>query len=169
MTIDEQPQNAQPEKIPKLKPAFASDGTVTAANSSSISDGGAAVVLMRHSHAQSLGLRPLAKIIAHSTHAQEPAWFTTAPVQAVKKVLDKAHWDLASVDLFEINEAFAVVTMAALRDLDLPIDKVNLHGGACALGHPIGCSGTRVVVTLIHALKNHGKKTRCGEFVHRWR
>ena len=155
---DEQPFNAQLEKIPGLKPAFRKDGTVTAANSSSISDGAAALVMMRASTAAKLGLKPVATMVGHSTFAQEPGLFTTAPVGAMKKLLAKNNWNVDSVDLWEINEAFAVVTMAAMHDLKLPHDKVNVHGGACALGHPIGASGARVIVTLIGALKKQGKK-----------
>jgi len=155
---DEQPLNADLEKIRGLRPAFAKDGTVTAANSSSISDGAAALVLMRLSEAEKRGLSPLAKIHAHSTHAQEPAWFTTAPVGAIRKVLEKAGWDKDEVDLFEVNEAFAVVTMAAMRDIDIPHDKVNVHGGACALGHPVGASGARIIVTLLNALRKYELK-----------
>jgi acetyl-CoA C-acetyltransferase len=155
---DEQPFKAQLEKIPTLKPAFRKDGTVTAANSSSISDGAAALVLMRASTAARLGLKPIATIVGHSTFAQEPGLFTTAPVGAMKKLLAKNGWTADSVDLWEINEAFAVVTMAAMHDLKLPHDKVNVHGGACALGHPIGASGARVIVTLIGALRKYGKK-----------
>jgi acetyl-CoA C-acetyltransferase len=155
---DEQPKTADPSKIPNLKPAFAKDGSVTAANSSSISDGAAAVVLMRQSEAEKRGLTPIARIVGHTSHAHEPAWFTTAPVGAVQKLFKKTGWGVKDVDLFEINEAFAVVTMAAMRDLDLPHDKVNVNGGACALGHPIGASGTRIVVTLIEALKARGGK-----------
>ena len=155
---DEQPFKAQLEKIPGLKPAFRKDGTVTAANSSSISDGAAALVMMRASTAQKLGAKPIATVVGHSTFAQEPGLFTTAPVGAMKKLLAKNGWTTESVDLWEINEAFAVVTMAAMHDLNLPHDKVNVHGGACALGHPIGASGARVIVTLIGALKKHGKK-----------
>ena len=155
---DEQPPKAQIEKIAGLKPAFKKDGTVTAANSSSISDGGAALVLMRASTAEKLGLAPLARIVGHATHAQEPNLFTTAPVGAMKKLFAKNGWSADSVDLYEINEAFAVVTMAAMKDLALPHEKVNVHGGACALGHPIGCSGARIIVTLIGALKKYGKK-----------
>ncbi len=155
---DEQPPKAQIDKIPGLKPAFKKDGTVTAANSSSISDGGAALVLMRASTAEKLGLAPLARIVGHATHAQEPNLFTTAPVGAMKKLFAKNGWTADSVDLYEINEAFAVVTMAAMKDLALPHEKVNVHGGACALGHPIGASGGRIIVTLIGALKKHGKK-----------
>ncbi|MDK2125807.1 acetyl-CoA C-acetyltransferase [Parachitinimonas caeni] len=155
---DEQPMKAQPEKIPGLKPAFKKDGTVTAANSSSISDGAAALVLMRESEAQRRGLTPLARIVGHASHAQEPGWFTTAPVGAMKKLFEKTGWSADSVDLYEINEAFAVVTMAAMHELDLPAHKVNVHGGACALGHPIGASGARIVTTLIYALKKYGKQ-----------
>ena len=153
---DEQPAKASPDKIPQLKPAFRKDGTVTAANSSSISDGAAALVLMRRSTAEKRGLTPLAVIVAHSTHAQEPGLFTTAPVGAVAKLYAKTGWRSADVDLFEINEAFAVVTMAAMKEHGLPHDKVNVHGGACALGHPIGASGARIVVTLLGALRKHG-------------
>ena len=156
---DEQPLKADPEKIRKLKPAFAADGTVTPANSSSISDGGAALVLMRRSDAEKRGLRPLAVIRGHATHAQEPAWFTTAPIGAVNKLLQKTGWRKDDVELYEINEAFAVVTMAAMRDLDIPADKVNVHGGACALGHPIGASGARIVVTLLAALEKYDLRT----------
>jgi len=152
---DEQPLKADIEKIRKLKPAFDPEGTVTPANSSSISDGGAALVLMRRSEAEKRALAPLAVIHGHATHAQEPAWFTTAPIGAVEKLLDKTDWDKGAVDLFEINEAFAVVTMAAMRDLDLPHDKVNVHGGACALGHPVGASGARILVTLLAALEKY--------------
>jgi acetyl-CoA C-acetyltransferase len=155
---DEQPRKARPDKIPTLKPAFREGGTVTAANSSSISDGAAAVILMKQSLADKKGIKPLARIVAHATHAQEPAWFSTAPIGAMKKVLEKAGWKKEQVDLFEINEAFAVVTMAAMHELNLPADKVNVRGGACALGHPIGASGTRIIVTLIHALQDLGLK-----------
>lgn len=155
---DEQPLKAQLDKIGTLKPAFKKDGTVTAANSSSISDGAAALVLMRKSTADSLGLAPIATIVGHATHAQAPAWFTTAPVGAMQKVLDKAGWATDDVDLWEINEAFAVVTMAAMHELKLPHDKVNVNGGACALGHPIGASGARILVTLIGALRRRGGK-----------
>ncbi len=158
ITQDEQPLKAQLDKIPGLKPSFAKDGSVTAANSSSISDGAAALVLMRQSTAQARGLQSLAVIRAHANHAQEPAWFTTAPVGAMQKVLAKAGWSAAEVDLWEINEAFAVVTMAAMKEMDLPHDKVNVNGGACALGHPIGASGARIVVTLIGALRQQGLK-----------
>ena len=156
--IDEQPGNANIEKIPSLRPAFSQDGSVTAANSSSISDGAAALVLMRQLEAERRGLTPLARIAGHATHAQEPAWFTTAPIGAVNALFKKTGWDKADVDLFEVNEAFAVVTMAAMRELDLPHDKVNIHGGACALGHPIGASGARILVTLISALQKTGGK-----------
>ncbi|NWG30566.1 MAG: acetyl-CoA C-acetyltransferase [Rhodocyclaceae bacterium] len=155
---DEQPAKAQLDKIPTLKPAFKKDGTVTPANSSSISDGAAALVLMRESDAAQRGLAPLARIVGYTQHAQEPAWFTTAPVGAMKKLFEKTGWTAESVDLYEINEAFAVVTMAAMKELNLPHDKVNVHGGACALGHPIGASGARIVVTLLGALKKYGKK-----------
>lgn len=150
---DENAMHAKPEKIPQLKPAFVPTGKVTAANSSSISDGAAAVVLMRLSEAKRLQLKPLAKIVGHFTYAQEPAWFTTAPVNAIKNLLKKINWQASDVDLYEINEAFAVVTMVAMHDLQLPHDKVNIHGGACALGHPIGASGARIVVTLLYALQ----------------
>ncbi|MCX7176158.1 MAG: acetyl-CoA C-acetyltransferase [Proteobacteria bacterium] len=155
---DEQPFKAQLDKIPNLKPAFRKDGTVTAANSSSISDGAAALVLMRRSMADKLGLAPLASIVGHATHAQEPGWFTTAPVGAMQKLLAKTGWNADSVDLWEVNEAFAVVTMAAMHDLKLPHEKVNVHGGACALGHPIGASGARILVTLLGALRKYGKR-----------
>jgi acetyl-CoA C-acetyltransferase len=155
---DEQPLKAQIDKIPTLKPAFKKDGTVTPANSSSISDGAAALVLMRKSTADKLGLKPVATIVGHATHAQEPHWFTTAPVGAMQKVLAKAGWSTDDVDLWEINEAFAVVTMAAMHEMKLPHDKVNVNGGACALGHPIGASGARILVTLIGALRKRGLK-----------
>ncbi|MEJ2123879.1 MAG: acetyl-CoA C-acyltransferase [Alphaproteobacteria bacterium] len=153
---DEQPFQAKPEKIPQLKPAFREGGTVTAANSSSISDGAAALVLMRESEAKRRGLKPLAKITGHTSHAQEPEWFTTAPVGAIQKLFEATGWKNTDVDLYEINEAFAVTTMAAMRDLSLPSDIVNVNGGACALGHPIGASGTRIIVTLLNALKRRG-------------
>lgn len=153
---DENPARAMPEKIPTLRPAFQKDGTVTAANASSISDGAAALVMMRESTAKKRGLTPLARIVAHSQHAQEPAWFTTAPVGAMQSLLSKAGWTTDDVDLYEINEAFAVVTMAAMTDMGLPHDKVNIHGGATALGHPIGASGARLLVTLISALRQKG-------------
>jgi acetyl-CoA C-acetyltransferase len=155
---DEQPFTADPDKIPSLKPAFRKAGTVTAANSSSISDGAAALVLVRRSTAERLGLTPVAVILGHATHAQDPAWFTTAPVGAMQKLLDRLRWKPSDVDLFEINEAFAVVAMAAMKELDLPHDKVNIHGGACALGHPIGASGARIVATLLGAMRKHGLK-----------
>jgi len=155
---DEQPHNANIEKIPQLKPAFRKGGTVTPANSSSISDGAAALVLMKRSEAEKRGLNPIAVIHAHATNANEPAWFTTAPVGAIEKVLAKSGWSKDEVDLYEINEAFAVVTMAAMRDLDLPHDKVNVHGGACALGHPVGASGARIIVTLLNALQKYDLK-----------
>src|SRR4051812_13078165 len=155
---DEQPFKANFEKIPSLKPAFKKDGTVTAANSSSISDGAAALVLMRRSTAERRGLAPLALIAGHATHAQEPAWFTTAPVGAMKKLFEKTNWKAGEVDLYEINEAFAVVSMAAMKEHGLPHEKVNVHGGACALGHPIGASGARILVTLIGALRKYGRK-----------
>ena len=155
---DEQPFKANLEKIPTLKPAFRKDGTVTAANSSSISDGAAALVMMRRSTADKRGLTPLAVVVGHSTHAQEPGWFTTAPVGAMQKLFERTGWTAKSVDLYEINEAFAVVTMAAMKEHGLPHDKVNVHGGACALGHPIGASGARILVTLIGALRKHGGK-----------
>ena len=158
MEHDEQPFKANFEKIPTLKPAFKKDGTVTAANSSSISDGAAALVMMRRSTAEKLGLKPLAVVVAHSTHSQEPQWFTTAPVGAIKKLYEATGWSPSKVDLYEINEAFAVVTMAAMKEHGLPHDKVNIHGGACALGHPIGASGARILVTLIGALKKTGGK-----------
>ncbi|KVP43091.1 acetyl-CoA C-acyltransferase [Burkholderia ubonensis] len=156
VSIDEQPGKAKLDKIPTLKPAFREGGTVTAANSSSISDGAAALALMRRSEAERRGLTPKAVIVGHSTYADKPALFPTAPVGALRKLSEKTGWALRDVDLFEINEAFAVVAMAAMRDLDLPHDKVNVHGGACALGHPIGASGARVMVTLLAALETHG-------------
>ncbi|MDO6427272.1 acetyl-CoA C-acyltransferase [Thalassotalea sp. 1_MG-2023] len=153
---DEQPGNARPDKIPSLRPAFKKDGTITAANSSSISDGAAALVMMRQSEADKRGLTALCKIVAHATHAQKPAEFTVAPVGAMEKVLDKAKWTTDDVELWEINEAFAMVTMLAIKSLELDVEKVNVNGGACALGHPLGASGARIMVTLIHALKNKG-------------
>ena len=155
---DEGPGKINVEKIPTLKPAFKKDGTVTAAASSSINDGAAAMVLMRESTAKKLGCKPLARIVSHATHAQEPEWFSTAPIGATEKALAKAGWKVGDVDLWEINEAFAVVPMALMHDLKVPHDKVNVNGGACALGHPIGCSGARIMVTLIHALKARGLK-----------
>ena len=153
---DEQPFKANLEKIPGLKPAFRKDGTVTAANSSSISDGAAALVMMRRSSAERRGLAPLAVVAGQATHAQEPGWFTTAPLAAIGKLLGKVKWSAKDVDLYEINEAFAVVTMAAMQEHALPHEKVNVHGGACALGHPIGASGARILVTLIGALRKRG-------------
>jgi acetyl-CoA C-acetyltransferase len=155
---DEQPFTAKPDKIPQLRPAFRPDGTVTAANSSSISDGAAALVLMTLAQAEKLGVQPLARICGVSAHAQAPAWFTTAPIEAIRKLLEKTGWQTTDADLYEINEAFAVVAMAAIRDLSLPRDIVNINGGACALGHPIGASGARIVATLINALKQEGGK-----------
>ncbi|OVE47398.1 acetyl-CoA C-acyltransferase [Chromobacterium violaceum] len=155
---DEQPLKANLDKIPTLKPAFKKDGTVTPANSSSISDGGAALVLMTAAEAAKRGLKPIARVVGHSSFAHEPGWFTTAPVHAIEKLLAKTGWRAGEVDLYEINEAFAVVTMAAMHDLKLPHDKVNVHGGACALGHPIGASGARIVISLLSALKQRGGK-----------
>jgi len=152
---DEQPFRADISKIPGLRPAFAKDGTVTPANSSSISDGAAALVLMRRSEAERRGLTPLATIVGHTTHSQEPRWFTTAPVGAMQKLYDKTGWNKDDVGLYEINEAFAVVPMAAMREFDLPADKVNVHGGACALGHPVGASGGRIIAALITAMQKH--------------
>ena len=154
---DESPGKARLDKVAGLKPAFKKDGTITAASSSSINDGAAALVLMRQSTADRLGCQPLARIVSHATHAQEPEWFATAPLGATQKALAKAGWTAEDVDLWEINEAFAVVPMALMHDLNLPHDKVNVNGGACALGHPIGASGARILVTLLHALKAHGK------------
>ena len=156
--MDEQPRKARLDKIPGLKPAFKKDGTITAANASSISDGAAALVLMRESTARQLGATPIARIVAHAVHAQEPQWFATAPAGAINKVLKKSGWDAKSVNLWEVNEAFAAVTMAAMADFGLPHDIVNVHGGACALGHPIGASGARIVVTLLGALRKQGLK-----------
>eukprot|EP01030_Chromulinospumella_sphaerica_P017078 gene17078-biopygen15024 len=156
VSVDEGPGKVKLEKIATLKPAFKKDGTITAASSSSINDGAAALVLMRQSTAQRLGSQPVARIVAHATHAQEPEWFATAPVGATHKVLAKAGWQVGDVDLWEINEAFAVVPMALMKELNLPHDKVNVNGGACALGHPIGASGARIIVTLIHALQARG-------------
>ena len=155
---DEQPAKGNPDKIPALKPAFKKDGTITAANASSISDGAAALVVMSGAEAAKRGVKPLARIVAHATHSQLPAEFTTAPVQGIAKLLAKAGWKTTDVDLWEINEAFAVVTMAAMKEHNLPHDKVNVHGGACALGHPIGASGARILTTLIGALKKTGGK-----------
>ncbi len=158
VSIDEGPAKAKLDKISSLKPAFKKDGTITAASSSSINDGAAALVLMRESTAKELGCKPLARIVAHATHAQEPEWFTTAPVGATQKALKKAGWTAADVDLWEVNEAFAVVPMALMAELGVPRDKVNVNGGACALGHPIGASGARILVTLLHALQARGGK-----------
>lgn len=154
---DEQPGKASPEKIPSLKPAFSKDGTITAANASSISDGASALVLMRESKARELGLKPLARIVGHATQSQHPSEFTIAPIGALTTLFAKTGWTAESVDLFEINEAFAMVTMAAMIKHNLPHDKVNVYGGACALGHPVGSTGSRILLTLIHALKQHGK------------
>ena len=156
ISIDEGPGKVKLDKITSLKPAFKKDGTITAASSSSINDGAAALVMMRESTAKKLGCTPLARIVSHATHAQEPEWFATAPVGATQKALAKAGWSVADVDLWEVNEAFAVVPMALMADLQVPHDKVNVNGGACALGHPIGASGARIMVTLIHALKARG-------------
>ena len=155
---DEQPANARPEKIPRLKPAFAADGTVTAANSSSISDGAAALVITSQALAEKRGLKVRARIVAHAGHAQAPQWFTTAPVPAAKKVLEKSGWSRDEVDLWEVNEAFAVVPMAFMHEMGLSREKVNVNGGACALGHPIGASGSRIIVTLVNALEKRGLK-----------
>jgi acetyl-CoA C-acetyltransferase len=155
---DEQPFKADPAKIPKLRPAFREGGTVTAANSSSISDGAAALVLMRESVAEARGLTPLARILGHSTFSQEPAWFTTAPIGAINRLFERVGWTKEDVDLFEVNEAFAVVTMAAMRDIGIGHDIINVNGGACALGHPVGASGGRIIATLITALKQHDLK-----------
>ncbi len=155
---DEGPEESKLAKIAQLKPAFKADGTVTAANSSSISDGAASLILMTALNAKKHGIQPLARIVAHASHAHAPEWFTTAPVDAIKKVMNKAHWKQSGVDLYEINEAFAVVAMAAIKELELNPEQVNIHGGACALGHPIGASGARILVTLLHALKQQGKK-----------
>ena len=158
IAADEQPQKSDPAKIPTLRPAFTPDGTVTAANSSSISDGAAALVVTRQSIADALSLTVVARIVSHAAHAHEPAWFTTAPVPAVRKALDKAGWSVGDVDLFEVNEAFAVVAMVAMKDLSIPRDILNVNGGACALGHPIGASGARILATLLSALKARGGK-----------
>ena len=158
ITIDEPAMRADPAKIPTLKPAFRDGGTITAANASGISDGAAALVIMSGSEAERRGVEPLARILGHATHAQAPAWFTTAPVGAIQKLLDRVGWKTGEVELFEINEAFAVVALAVMRELNLPHEKVNVHGGACALGHPIGASGARIVVTLLNALQQRGLK-----------
>jgi acetyl-CoA C-acetyltransferase len=155
---DEGPRTARPEKIPQLKAAFAANGTITAANASSISDGAAALVIMNESRAKDLSVKPLARIVAHSTHSHSPNWFTTAPVGAIEKCLKKTGWKLSEVDLFEINEAFAVVSLVSIQELKLDPERVNVHGGACVLGHPLGASGARIVVTLIHALQTRGAK-----------
>jgi acetyl-CoA C-acetyltransferase len=158
ISVDEGPGKIKLDKIPTLKAAFKKDGTITAASSSSINDGAAAMVMMRASTAATLGSKPMARIVAHATHAQEPNWFATAPVGAVQKLLAKSGWNVEDVDLWEVNEAFAVVPMALMKELNIPHDKVNVNGGACALGHPIGASGARIMVTLIHALKARGLK-----------
>jgi acetyl-CoA C-acetyltransferase len=155
---DEQPRKSKPEQIPKLRPAFRTDGTVTAASSSSISDGAAALVIARRDVAEGQGLPILATLRSQAGHAQAPAWFTTAPAPAMRKALERAGWRADDVDLFEVNEAFAVVAMAAMRDLDIPHDRLNVNGGACALGHPIGASGARIVVTLLNAMRRHDKR-----------
>ncbi|MCL4150530.1 UNVERIFIED_CONTAM: hypothetical protein GTU68_001359 [Idotea baltica] len=155
---DEQPRKARPDKIPTLKPAFKKDGTVTPANASSISDGAAALVLMRESDAKAKGLKIRGRLMAHGSHAQEPGWFTTAPVPAMQTVLDRMGWAVGDVDLWEVNEAFAVVPMAAEQEIGMPRERLNVNGGACALGHPIGASGTRIIVTLLHALEKSGGK-----------
>jgi len=155
---DEQPGRCNIEKIPTLRPAFKKDGTITAAASSSINDGAAALVLASGEAAQANGLAPIATVVAHATHAQQPEWFTTAPVSAIEKVLAKAGWSVADVDVFEVNEAFAVVAMAPMKELGIPHEKLNVFGGACALGHPIGASGARLLVTLVNALKRRGGK-----------
>lgn len=155
---DEQPLKAKKEKIPLLKPAFDKNGTVTAANSSSISDGAACLILTTREHAEAQGLKPLAKIVGFATQSQAPEWFTTAPVEAIRKLLKKTHWHIDDVDLFEVNEAFAVVAMAAMQELNIPHKKLNVHGGACALGHPVGASGARILVTLLYALQKYHLK-----------
>jgi acetyl-CoA C-acetyltransferase len=158
ISVDEGPDANKLSKIAQLKPAFKANGTVTAANSSSISDGAASLILMTAAQAEKRGIHPIARIVAHASHAQAPQWFTTAPIDAIRKVMNKAGWNQGDVDLYEINEAFAVVAMAAIAQLELNPEQVNIHGGACALGHPIGASGARILVTLIHALKHQGKK-----------
>lgn len=158
ITQDESPHPDKLAKIDRLNPVFSAQGTITAANSSSISDGAASLILMSESKARALGITPLARIIAHTSYAQAPEWFTTAPIEAIRQILDKARWTVNQVDLFEINEAFAVVALLAIQALDIDIDKVNIHGGACALGHPIGASGARILVTLLHALKQRQGK-----------
>jgi acetyl-CoA C-acetyltransferase len=156
--MDEGPGKVKLDKISTLKPAFQKDGTITAASSSSINDGAAAMVLMRESTAQQLGCKPLARIVGHATHAQAPEWFSTAPIGASQKALAKAGWQVSDIDLWEVNEAFAVVPMALMHELKVSHDKINVHGGACALGHPIGASGARIIVTLLHALQSRGLK-----------
>ncbi|HEX8380939.1 MAG TPA: thiolase family protein, partial [Allosphingosinicella sp.] len=158
VACDEQPGKSNPEKIPGLKPAFAKDGTITAANASSISDGAAALVVTRQSVADRLGVKPVARIVAHAAHAQAPNLFTSAPVPAVRKALEKAGWSVGDVDLWEVNEAFACVAMIAMRDLGIPREQLNVHGGATALGHPIGASGARLLATLLSALETHGQR-----------
>jgi acetyl-CoA C-acetyltransferase len=158
VSVDEQPGNARPEKIPMLKPAFRKDGTVTAANSSSISDGAAALVLARAAAAEAQGLKIRARILGHASHAQEPNLFPTAPVPAARKLLDRLGWSVGDVDLWEVNEAFAVVPMAFMHEMGVPREKMNIHGGACALGHPIGASGARIMVTLLNAMERHDLK-----------
>jgi acetyl-CoA C-acetyltransferase len=158
ISVDEGPGRVKLDKIPQLKPAFKKDGTITAASSSSINDGAAALVMMTESTARRLGVKPLARIVGHTTHAQEPEWFTTAPVGATQKLLARTGWKASDVDLWEVNEAFAVVPMALMAELDVSHDIVNVNGGACALGHPIGASGARIMVTLLHALKARGGK-----------
>jgi len=155
---DEQPRNARPDKIPTLKPAFRKDGTVTPANSSSISDGAAALVLMRESEAKRRRLAVRARVLGHASHAQEPGWFSTAPIPAMQKLLAKLGWNVDDVDLWEVNEAFAVVPMAAMHEMGIAREKLNVNGGACALGHPIGASGARIIVTLLHAMEDRGAK-----------
>ena len=158
VTSDEQPRNARPDKIPNLKPAFRKDGTITPANASSISDGAAALVLMREEDAERQGLTIRARILGHASHAQAPAWFSTAPIPAMRKLMEQVGWQVNDIDLWEINEAFAVVPMAAEREMGIPRERLNIHGGACALGHPIGASGARILVTLLNALESHGLK-----------
>ena len=158
VSVDEGPGKVKLDKIPALKPAFKKDGTITAASSSSINDGAAALVLAKASTAQAMGAKPIARIVGHATHAQEPNWFTTAPVYATQKLLSNVGWAVGDVDLWEVNEAFAVVPMALMAELKVPHEKLNVNGGACALGHPIGASGARILVTLIHALQARGGK-----------
>ena len=156
VATDETPFQLDIDKIPTLKPAFGKDGTVTAASSSSISDGAAAIVLMSESAAKAAGLKPLARLVSYASHAQAPEWFTTAPAPSMQKALDRAGWQVGDVDLFEINEAFACVAMAAMQDLGVPHDKVNVNGGACAMGHPVGATGARIITTLLYALRKRG-------------